>query len=118
MRSMVPRVEKPRLSARRADSRSDSPYTPGTVLGSPIPMSNGASLSSVRMVFDRSPAWANEMLASARVARLGLLDTDDRPRVLPVTFALVGGAIYSAIDHKPKRPGGEPARLRYLRRRP
>lgn len=58
------------------------------------------------------------MLASARVARLGLLDTDDRPRVLPVTFALVGGAIYSAIDHKPKRPGSEPARLRYLRRRP
>jgi PPOX class probable F420-dependent enzyme len=70
------------------------------------------------MVFDSIPAWANEMLASARVARLGLLDTDDRPRVLPVTFALVGGAIYSAIDHKPKRPGGEPARLKYLRRRP
>jgi PPOX class probable F420-dependent enzyme len=70
------------------------------------------------MVVDRIPAWANEMLTSARVARLGLLDSDDRPRVLPVTFALVGGAIYSAIDHKPKRSGGEPARLRYLRRRP
>jgi PPOX class probable F420-dependent enzyme len=56
------------------------------------------------------------MLRSARVARLGLLDTDDRPRVLPVTFALAGGAIYSAIDRKPKR--SEPARLRYLRRRP
>jgi PPOX class probable F420-dependent enzyme len=68
------------------------------------------------VVVDRIPAWANEMLESERVARLGLLDSDDRPRVLPVTFALVGGAVYSAIDRKPKR--SEPARLRYLRRRP
>jgi PPOX class probable F420-dependent enzyme len=57
------------------------------------------------------------MLRTARVARLGLLDTDDRPRVLPVTYALAGGALYSAIDRKPKRPG-EPARLRFMRRRP
>jgi PPOX class probable F420-dependent enzyme len=57
------------------------------------------------------------MLESARVARLGLLDDADRPRVLPVTFAVAGGAIYSAVDSKPKRPG-EPARVRYLRRRP
>ena len=62
------------------------------------------------------PAWANEMLRTARVGRLGLLDLDDRPRVLPVTFALVGGNLYSAIDRKPKR--SEPARLRYLERRP
>jgi PPOX class probable F420-dependent enzyme len=62
------------------------------------------------------PAWANEMLRTARVGRLGLLDLDDRPRVLPVTFALAGGNLYSAIDHKPKR--AEPARLRYLERRP
>jgi PPOX class probable F420-dependent enzyme len=51
------------------------------------------------------------------VARLGLVDDCDRPRVLPVTFALVDGVIYSAIDNKPKAPG-EPARVRYLRRRP
>jgi PPOX class probable F420-dependent enzyme len=57
------------------------------------------------------------MLESARVARLGLLDDADRPRVLPVTFAVAGGAIYSAVDRKPKRPG-QPARVRYLRRRP
>ena len=57
------------------------------------------------------------MLESARVARLGLLDDADRPRVLPVTFAVAGSAIYSAVDSKPKRPG-EPARVRYLRRRP
>jgi PPOX class probable F420-dependent enzyme len=46
-----------------------------------------------------------------------LLDDHDRPRVQPVTFALSGEAIYSAVDRKPKRPG-EPARVRYLRRRP
>lgn len=62
--------------------------------------------------------WAREMLAAARVARLGLLDDDGRPRVLPVTFALVGDVAWSAIDRKPKAAGREPARLRYLRRRP
>ncbi|HEY7632418.1 MAG TPA: pyridoxamine 5'-phosphate oxidase family protein [Thermoleophilaceae bacterium] len=57
------------------------------------------------------------MLESARVGHLGLLDDRERPRVQPVTFALCGGALYSAVDQKPKRPG-EPARVRYLRRRP
>ncbi len=57
------------------------------------------------------------MLRTGRVARLGLVDEDDWPRVLPVTFALTGGRLYSSIDHKPKR-SGEPARLRFLRRRP
>jgi PPOX class probable F420-dependent enzyme len=57
------------------------------------------------------------MLNRERVGRLGLLDDEGRPRVLPVTFAVAGDAIYSAIDRKPKR-AGEPARVRYLRRRP
>ena len=35
--------------------------------------------------------------------------------MLPVTFAVVEGRIWSAIDQKPKR-AGEPARLRFLRR--
>jgi PPOX class probable F420-dependent enzyme len=63
------------------------------------------------------PRWAAELLSDARVARLALLDADDRPRVLPVTFALAQGAIWSVIDEKPKR-AGEPARVRWLRRRP
>jgi PPOX class probable F420-dependent enzyme len=62
--------------------------------------------------------WARELLARSRVARLGLLDSDDRPRVLPITFAVAEGRIWTAIDSKPKRPGTEPARLRFLRRRP
>ena len=57
------------------------------------------------------------MLRSERVGRLGLLDDGDRPRVLPVTFALFEDAIYTAIDSKPKA-AREPARVRYLRRRP
>jgi PPOX class probable F420-dependent enzyme len=54
---------------------------------------------------------------SARVARLAFLDGDDRPRVLPVTFAVADDAVWSAIDRKPKR-SAEPARVRWLRRRP
>jgi PPOX class probable F420-dependent enzyme len=66
---------------------------------------------------DTLPTWARRFLESARVAHLGLLDDQDRPRVLPVTFALAEGAVWSAIDQKPKR-AGEPARVRFLRRRP
>jgi PPOX class probable F420-dependent enzyme len=63
------------------------------------------------------PRWALELLAGARVGRLGLLDEEDLPRVLPVTFVVWEGAVWSAIDRKPKRPG-EPARVRRLQRRP
>jgi PPOX class probable F420-dependent enzyme len=63
------------------------------------------------------PRWAGELLASERVGRLAFLDDEDRPRVLPVTYALLGDSVWSAIDDKPKR-AAEPARVRYLRRRP
>jgi PPOX class probable F420-dependent enzyme len=63
------------------------------------------------------PTWASELLESERVARLGLLDLDQGPRVLPVTFAVASGAIWSAIDSKPKSTS-EPARLRFLRNDP
>ena len=62
------------------------------------------------------PDWARRMLAETRVGHLGLLDDHDRPRVLPVTFALHDGSLWSAIDAKPKRR--RPARLRHLARRP
>ena len=62
--------------------------------------------------------WARSLIESARVAHMALLDADDRPRILPVTFATAGGAVWSAIDDlKPKRTA-EPARVRWLRRRP
>jgi PPOX class probable F420-dependent enzyme len=63
------------------------------------------------------PSWAAGLLEEARVGRLGLVDEDEHPRVLPVTFAVEGGRVWSAIDQKPKR-SGEPARVRFLRRDP
>jgi PPOX class probable F420-dependent enzyme len=63
------------------------------------------------------PRWARELLDLERVARLGYVDERDHPRVLPVTFAVAGGAVWSAIDEKPKRTP-EPARVGHLRRRP
>jgi PPOX class probable F420-dependent enzyme len=63
------------------------------------------------------PGWALELVKAARVARLGYSGGDDRPRVLPVTFAVAGDAVWSAIDEKPKRTP-EPARVAHLRRRP
>jgi PPOX class probable F420-dependent enzyme len=65
------------------------------------------------------PRYGVELLATARVGHLGLLDADERPRVLPVTFALADGSLWSAVDDKPKRVAGEElARVRWLRRRP
>jgi PPOX class probable F420-dependent enzyme len=69
------------------------------------------------VTLDVLPGWASELLSSARVARLAFLDERDLPRVLPVTFAVWDGAVWSAIDRKPKRTA-EPARVRRLRRRP
>jgi PPOX class probable F420-dependent enzyme len=65
------------------------------------------------------PGWARELLDSEPVGRLGLIDDDGHPRVLPVTFAAVEGDLWSAVDDKPKRdPGAELARVRWLRARP
>jgi PPOX class probable F420-dependent enzyme len=65
------------------------------------------------------PAWALEMLISARVARLGLIDDRAHPRVLPVTFALHGGDLFSALDEKRKRRQPQAtARVSYLSANP
>lgn len=69
------------------------------------------------MTLHELPPWALGLLETERVARLGLLDGEGSPRVLPVTFALAEGTVWSAIDDKPKR-APEPARVRFLRRRP
>jgi PPOX class probable F420-dependent enzyme len=61
--------------------------------------------------------WARKLL-EAPVGRLGLLDDDGGPRVLPITFAIADGCAWSAIDRKPKRASGPPARIGFLRRRP
>jgi PPOX class probable F420-dependent enzyme len=65
------------------------------------------------------PGWARALLEDSRVARLGVADDEGAPRVLPVTYALAGGALVSAIDHKAKRvPADRLARIRWLKARP
>jgi hypothetical protein len=61
------------------------------------------------------PGWARALLERSRVGRLGLIDGEGGPRVLPVTYALSAGA----LDHKPKRmPPERLARVRWLRAAP
>jgi PPOX class probable F420-dependent enzyme len=65
------------------------------------------------------PTWARELFERSRVARLGLTDDAGAPRVLPVTYAVNGTRLISAVDHKPKRVSEEElARVRWLRARP
>ncbi len=49
---------------------------------------------------NRAEAFA--LLERSRVARLATTRPDNSPHVVPVTFALVDGAIVTMIDHKPK----------------
>lgn len=53
---------------------------------------------------------ARDLLESVRVARLATVDAAGQPHIVPITFALEGDVIVSAVDHKPKRT----ARLRRL----
>src|SRR5215216_5324943 len=114
---MVATLEKPAASPRRAQSRSSSRVTPGMVEGRPMPTSMRVPFYARGVSLEGLPLWATELIKSERVARLAFVDDRDRPRVLPVTFAMAEGAVWSAIDDKPKR-SEEPARVRYLRRRP
>jgi PPOX class probable F420-dependent enzyme len=62
-------------------------------------------------------AWHLDLLASARVARLGTISADGRPHLVPVCFALCDGMIGITIDEKPKRTS-RLARLRNIERDP
>jgi coenzyme F420-0:L-glutamate ligase / coenzyme F420-1:gamma-L-glutamate ligase len=49
-------------------------------------------------------------LSRARVAHLATADADGQPHVVPITFALHDGRVYSALDAKPKRVAGRQLR--------
>jgi PPOX class probable F420-dependent enzyme len=91
------------------------------MFGSPMAISTSQAPSlaypDLALTLERLPGWAREMLEDARVGHLAFVDEQDRPRVLPVTYAVAEGAVWSVIDDKPKQ-STEPARVRYLRRRP
>ncbi len=42
-------------------------------------------------------------VAEERVARLATIDPAGRPHIVPISFALAGDTLYSAVDEKPKR---------------
>ena len=46
---------------------------------------------------------ARRRFAAGRVARLATMRPDGTPHVVPVTFAVDGDTIYTAVDAKPKR---------------
>jgi PPOX class probable F420-dependent enzyme len=45
---------------------------------------------------------ARASFAAARVARLATAGRDGQPHLVPITFAVDGDRIYTAVDHKPK----------------
>ncbi|MEV4007789.1 TIGR03668 family PPOX class F420-dependent oxidoreductase [Actinomadura sp. NPDC049753] len=49
-----------------------------------------------------APDEARRLLTTVPVARLATVGEDARPHLVPVTFAVHRGAIYTAVDHKPK----------------
>lgn len=57
------------------------------------------------------------LVAGARVARLGTVNDVGGVDLVPITFALDGGRLVSAVDHKPKTTS-ELRRLANIERRP
>lgn len=55
-----------------------------------------------------TPDEARERFVEARVAHLATVDAAGAPHVVPITFALEGDSLYTAVDAKPKR--GTPLR--------
>ena len=48
------------------------------------------------------PGWALDLLRASRIGHLATASAAAEPHVIPVCFALVGGALYIAIDEKPR----------------
>lgn len=55
-----------------------------------------------------TPDEARARFAEASVAYMATVGTDGAPHIVPITFALDGDVIYTAVDAKPKR--GTPMR--------
>ncbi|QXJ20422.1 TIGR03668 family PPOX class F420-dependent oxidoreductase [Actinomadura graeca] len=64
-----------------------------------------------------SPDDALRLLTAVPVARLATADETGRPHLVPVTFAVHRGTVYTAVDHKPKS-GRDLRRLANVRANP
>ena len=60
---------------------------------------------------------ARARMAGSRVARLATAGSDGQPYLVPITFAVDGDLIYTAVDHKPKTTR-KLRRLRNIRENP
>lgn len=60
---------------------------------------------------------AHHSIEQARVARLATADARARPHLVPVTFAVDGDVVVTAVDHKPKATTAL-RRLRNIRENP
>jgi PPOX class probable F420-dependent enzyme len=60
---------------------------------------------------------ARAFLAACRIGHLATAGADGAPHVVPVCFALDGGALYVTVDEKPKR-AGELKRVRNILENP
>src|ERR1019366_5972159 len=60
---------------------------------------------------------ARQLLSGAQVARLATVTSAGRPHIVPVTFAVAGDYIYTAVDAKPKATANL-QRLRNIRANP
>jgi PPOX class probable F420-dependent enzyme len=69
----------------------------------------------VRLVL---PEDARRLFAEVRVARLATVTEAGRPHLVPVTFAVDGDHIYTAVDAKPKTTTRNLRRLRNIRGNP
>jgi PPOX class probable F420-dependent enzyme len=63
-------------------------------------------------------AQARERFAAARVARLATVTADGRPHLVPVTFAVDGDVVYSAVDDAKPKATMRLARLRNIAANP
>jgi PPOX class probable F420-dependent enzyme len=61
---------------------------------------------------------ARRRLADAAVARLATVTEAGRPHIVPITFAVDGDVIYTAVDAKPKTTVTGLRRLRNIRGQP
>ncbi len=62
----------------------------------------GAGTWQAATVPTLSPEDARRLLEAVPVARLATVGASARPHLVPVTFAVHRGSVYTAVDHKPK----------------
>ena len=78
-----------------------------------VPKVTGARAVALKL----TAAQARQRFATAAVARLATIGPAGQPHLVPITFALDGGHVYTAVDAKPKTTTNL-RRLRNIRRDP